>query len=130
METRHISAHIDRPAQDVYDFASDPTNLPHWAPGLGTSVEKVNGEWVVESPMGRVIVAFAERNDLGVLDHNVTLPSGESIYNPMRVTAAGDGCEVVFALRRRPGVSDDDFDGDARAVLADLTSLKELMERR
>jgi hypothetical protein len=126
---RHISTHIDRPAPEVYDFASNPANLPEWAPGLGSSVEKVDGQWIVESPMGPVVVAFAPRNEFGVLDHDVTLPSGETVYNPMRVTVDGTGCEVVFTVRRRPGMSDEDFERDADAVYADLIALKRVMER-
>jgi len=129
MDHRHVSTHIDRPVQEVYDFASDPTNLPQWAAGLGASVERVDGQWVAQSPMGRVVVAFATRNDFGVLDHDVTLPSGETVYNPMRVTVDGTGCEVVFTVRRRPGISDDDFERDASAVSADLAALKSVMER-
>jgi hypothetical protein len=127
--SRHISTHIDRPAQEVYDYASNPANLPEWASGLGSSVERVGGQWIVESPMGQVVVAFAARNEFGVLDHHVTLPSGETFYNPVRVTADGTGCEVVFTLRRQPGMTDDDFTRDADAVLADLITLKRVMER-
>jgi hypothetical protein len=129
-ESRHVSAHIDRPAQDVYDYASNPENLPTWAPGLGRSVEMVDGKLYAESPMGRVVVAFTPRNEYGVLDHDVTLPSGETIYNPMRVTTDGDGAEVVFSVRRRPGMTDEDFDRDAQAVQNDLDALKELMRRQ
>jgi hypothetical protein len=32
-------------------------------------------------------MAFVPRNEYGVLDHEVTLPSGESVHNPMRVIA-------------------------------------------
>ncbi len=79
--------------------------------------------------MGRVTFAFVARNQYGVLDHDVTLPSGEVVYNPMRVVAADDGCEVVFTLRRRPGMSDEDFTRDADAVSADLAALKGVLER-
>lgn len=126
----HISTHVDRPAQEVYDYASDPSNLPAWAPGLGSSVDRVDGQWIVDSPMGRVVVSFAPANEFGVLDHHVTLPSGETFYNPMRVTVDGVGSEVVFTLRRQPGTSDEDFGRDANAVLADLVTLKRVMERR
>jgi hypothetical protein len=127
-ESRHISAWVDRAADEVYDYASDPANLPQWAPRLGSSVEKVDGRWVAESPMGPVVFAFVQRNEHGVLDHDVTLPSGETVYNPMRVIADGSGCEVVFTLCRRPGMSDEDFARDADAVSADLTTLKRVLE--
>jgi len=129
-ESRHLSESINRPSNDVYDYASDPENLPAWAPGLGRSVEKVDGHWFVETGGGRVGFAFVPRNEYGVLDHNVTLPSGEVIYNPMRVIPNSDGCEVIFTLRRLPGMSDEEFFRDARLVAADLRRLKDVLEDR
>lgn len=126
---RHIGTHIDRPAPEVYDYASDPANLPEWAAGLGSSVERIDGQWIMESPMGRIVLAFAPRNEFGILDHEVTVPSGETFANPMRVIADGDGCEVVFSIRRRPEMSDEEFERDANAVSADLVALKRRMER-
>jgi hypothetical protein len=128
-ETRHLSAHIDRSVQDVYDYASDPSHLPEWAPGLGSTIELVDGQWVMESPMGGIVVTFAPHNEFGVLDHHVRSASGETFYNPMRVTTDGAGCEIVFSLRRPAGISDEDFDRDAQAVLSDLVRLKRTMER-
>jgi hypothetical protein len=127
-ESRHLSERIDRNAGDVYDYASNPANLREWAPGLGSSVENVDGQWFVETSTGRVGVAFAERNEYGVLDHYVTLPSGDVVYIPMRVIADGDACEVVFSLRRLPDMSDADFDRDTGLVQADLTRLKHVLE--
>jgi hypothetical protein len=79
--------------------------------------------------MGPVVVAIAARNDFGVLDHDVTLPGGETIRNPMRVIPNGDGCDVVFTIRRRSGMSETDFAADDDAVTADLAALRALMER-
>jgi hypothetical protein len=129
-ESLHISERIDRPVDEVYAYAVDPANLPEWASGLGNVVEKVEGRWFVDSPMGRVGFAFVERNAHGVLDHEVTLPSGEVIYNPMRVIRDGDGCEVVFTLRRSPDMSDEEFERDAKAVAGDLARLKKIVEGR
>jgi hypothetical protein len=127
-ESVQISERIDRHAAEVYEYASDPANLPEWAPGLGSSVENVDGHWIVETPSGRVGFAFVEPNKYGVLDHHVTMPSGELIYNPMRVIPDHDGCEVVFTLRRLPDMSDEDFVRDTGLVQADLTRLKHVLE--
>ncbi|WLQ45453.1 SRPBCC family protein [Streptomyces laculatispora] len=121
--------HIASSVEDVYAYASNPANLPAWAQGLGGSIEEIDGQWVAESsPMGRVVVEFAPDNELGVLDHDVTLHSGETVYNPVRVIADGAGSEVVFTLRRRPEMSDSDFRRDAEMVAADLARLKALTE--
>ena len=50
-ESRHIAQWIERPAAEVYAYAADPANLPEWAPGLGTAVERVGGQWFVETDM-------------------------------------------------------------------------------
>jgi hypothetical protein len=127
--SRHISIGIDRPVAEVYDVAADPLNLPAWAPGLaGSKVEHEGNQWFTHSPMGRVTFTFAPRNDFGVLDHHVTLPSGETVYNPLRVISDGDGCEVIFTLRQRPGMTDEEFERDADAVANDLAALKSLIE--
>ena len=129
-ESRYLSEWIDRSAAEVYEYASDPANLPQWALGLGSSAEKVDDRWFVETPEGRVGFAFVPRNEYGVLDHYVTLASGEVVYNPMRVIADGHDCEVVFTLRRRPGMSDAEFSDDAGAVAADLARLRRILEDR
>jgi len=128
-ESRHLSLSIDRRLDEVYSYLSNPANLPEWAPGLCRSVAQVDGQWVAESPMGRIVLAFAPRNDFGVLDHEVTVASGETFYNPLRVIADGHGCEVVFTVRRLAGMGDQDFARDLEAVSADLTRLKGILER-
>ena len=60
-ESRHISERIGFPADEVYEYASDPANVPQWAPGLGSSVEKIDDRWFAETSEGRVGYAFVQR---------------------------------------------------------------------
>lgn len=129
MESRHVSTLIGRPVADVYAYASNPANLPAWAPGLLKSVDLVDGQWVADSDMGRILLDWAPDNPFGVMDHHVTVPSGQTFYNPMRVTANGDGSEVVFSVRRQPEMTDEEFDRDCAAVQADLDALRDILER-
>ncbi|HTJ71524.1 MAG TPA: hypothetical protein VL551_28535 [Actinospica sp.] len=127
-ESKQISERIERPLGEVYAYASDPAHLPEWASGLGTGVTEEGGTWWVETGSGRLGLEFAPHNDYGVLDHNVILPTGEVVYNPLRVVANAEGSEIVFTLRRTPDMTDEDFDRDAALVQADLTRLKQLLE--
>jgi uncharacterized protein YndB with AHSA1/START domain len=130
LEVRHVSVSIDRPPDAVYEFAANPENMPRWAVGLGTSFRpRADGSWMAEGgPVGSAMVRFVERNRLGVLDHDVTVASGEIVHNPIRVVPNGDGSEVVFTLFRRAGVSPAQFAQDAEAVEKDLRTLKRLLE--
>jgi len=127
-QSEHLAVFIDRPATEVYNYVCQPANLANWAAGLGSSLELLDGRWTARSPMGPVVVEMAEPNSYGVLDHQVTLADGQSFYNPMRVIAAGERCELVFTLRRQPGMTDADFERDAAAVAADLQTVKRLLE--
>jgi hypothetical protein len=128
-QVRHISVSIDRLPNEVYSFVSNPENLPKWATGLGDAINKVNGEWITDAPMGKVKIKFAEENKFGILDHEVVLESGVKINNPMRVIANGKGSEIFFTLIRQPEVSDEKFEQDARWVEKDLRMLKGLLEK-
>ena len=128
-DVQHLSIYIARRPSEVYDFASDPKNLPRWAAGLARSeVRKDGEEWIADAPFGRVRVRFVPRNSLGVMDHDVTLDSGVTIHNPMRVVPHGDGSEFVFTLIRQPGMSDARFIEDKAAVENDLRTLKDVLE--
>jgi hypothetical protein len=128
LETRLVSIFIARDPREVYDFVSNPANLPRWASGIGTSIKNINGEWVADTPNGPVKVRFAPRNDFGVLDHYVTIVPGIELYVPMRVVPNSSGSELTFTLFRQPDMTDQKFKEDAEWVLRDLTKLKEVLE--
>ncbi|WP_422747429.1 SRPBCC family protein [Mycobacterium sp. WMMD1722] len=130
--SRHVSLWIDAAPEVVYDFVADPQTWPRWAAGLAAGELRRGAEgWEADSPMGRVLVEFSPPNAFGVLDHLVRLPSGEAVYNPFRIVPSGPGeqrCEVMFTVRRRPGMTVEEFDADAAAVAADLATLRRLVE--
>jgi hypothetical protein len=128
MKAKTVSQTIAASPERVYAYASNPENLPRWVPSFFKSVKRVNGEWTAESPLGDVGVEFVHDNDLGVLDHTVTLPSGERLTNPMRVIANGDGSEVLFTLLQHAGITDAQLEEDAELVRSDLDVLRRLLE--
>lgn len=126
---RHISVGIARPLAEAYVFLAEPENFPQWASGLGDTFRHIGGmEWSARTPMGVMKLRFSKPNPYGILDHCVVPEGGDPMHNPMRVFANGDGCEVVFALIQRPGMSDADFARDADWVAGDLAALKVLLE--
>jgi hypothetical protein len=127
-ESRHLTVSIERPAGQVYAYVRDPAHLPGWAAGLAAGIRRERGEWVADSPMGRVLVRFVPVNEYGVLDHDVVLPDGTSVTNPLRVLADGEGAEVVFTARRRPTMTDAEWAADVEAISADLERLKRAIE--
>jgi hypothetical protein len=131
MQAQIIHQTIDRPWRDVYDFASDPWKIHLWAAGLAKGLMPHGDIWIADGgAIGMVKIKFRPNNDLGVIDHIVTMPDGYEVYNALRVTPNGSGALVAFTLLRLPDMSEDDFEHDAALVAADLAMLKLLIENQ
>jgi hypothetical protein len=127
--SRTIAVDVGRPPADVYSYAVDVANLPKWAAGLGSSGHRDGDAWVSQTDQGVIRIEFVPRNELGVLDHHVTLPDGSVLYSPMRVIANGMGSHVSFTLFHLPDVAEDAFAADAAMIQKDLRTLKSLLEK-
>ncbi|MEW6312427.1 MAG: SRPBCC family protein [Pseudomonadota bacterium] len=130
LESKTISVSIQCPPPQVYQFSANPENLPQWASGLGTAITIIDGTCVAQTSQGVVKIRFAPPNDFGILDHYVTLPSGQEIYAPLRVIANGTGSELIFTLFRQVEMSAQQFHDDAEWAMRDLTTLKQLLENK
>lgn len=115
MKSIHVSRVIHAEPARVYSFAADPANLHLWAAGF--------------TDLGEVRVQFTAPNELGILDHDVTLPDGQTVNNPVRVLSHPEGAEIVFTVRQL-GMDEEQFAADAAAVGRDLDTLKQLLELR
>ena len=80
------------------------------------------------SALGKVKIRFVEPNKFGVADHDVTLDSGITFHNPMRVLSNKNGCEVIFTLFRQADMTEEKFTTDADLVKKDLEKLKATLE--
>lgn len=129
MKSAHVSTVIAAAPETVYAFVADPDHLPRWASGLANGdVTRRGNDLVVPSPMGEVVVTFAPRNPFGIVDHDVHLPDGSVVRNPMRIIDHPHGAEIVFTVRQLD-LDDEQFERDAATVAADLETLRDLLER-
>jgi hypothetical protein len=119
-----ILVEIQATADKVYYFASDPRNLPAWAPNFAKAISESEKGWLIETEEGTVSIEFAPHNDLGVLDHWGRLPDGATFFNPMRVVPDGDASVLSFTLFQQDGWDDERLANDAALVQADLDRLK------
>lgn len=122
----NLSISINRHADDVYAYISNPEKLPEWAAGLGNGVQRTNEEnvWLVNTPKGQASVRFTEKNKFRIADHYVN-----EVYIPIRVLEHNGGSEIVFTLFRLPNMTDEEFKMDMAAVQKDLETVKKIMER-
>ncbi|MEY4762012.1 MAG: hypothetical protein RLZZ200_1868 [Pseudomonadota bacterium] len=124
-----VSVAVDVDPASAYAYISDPEHLPDWAPGFILSIERQGDAWLAQTILGEAWFRFAPRNEYGVLDHDVELPTGH-FHNPMRVIPNGAGCEVLFTMLQLPGTTDEQYQADLETVRHDLQTLKKVLEAR
>ncbi|MGE7775523.1 SRPBCC family protein [Chitinophaga sp. NPDC101104] len=127
---KHISISINKPADQVYRFASDPENFPKWVKFVKSIRPDTGNAWLAETDLGHIRIDFAPKNEFGVIDHLVTLPDGSTINNPMRVIENAMGSEFIFTLFWMTGRTEKEFTEDAKLVEADLQQLKQILESK
>jgi hypothetical protein len=127
-ETRIVSQPIGASATAVYEFARHVENMPQWAAGLVTNVRPDGDAWFTDTPGGPIRIAMAPCNELGVLDHDVTMPDGVTTHNAMRVTPVGGASLLAFVVLRAPEATDAEFERDCGLVAQDLKTLGTLVE--
>ena len=125
-EVLHISIHASR--QDVIAFQSDVRRWKSWAPWARAVERSSTSDWTVYTETGPLTLRFVETNSLGVLDHMVTLPSGATVLNSMRVLPNGEGSELVMVLFQWPPATSEQFERDVQAVREDLARIKQAAE--
>jgi hypothetical protein len=112
----------------VIAYLSDVEKWKTWAPWVRSVSRASERSWTLQTEAGRMTLRFVEPNSLGVLDHEVTLESGVTVFNSMRVLANGSGSELVMVLFQQPTKSAQEFRKDAQAVTDDLVRIKRLVE--
>lgn len=127
--SKTISLPIARPPSEVYEFLLEPRNYPRWAASLGGRFEHLESrDWRAETPHGPVIIRFAERNALGVLDHAVFREGEEPLTRMVRVVPNGEGCELIYTIFKPEHLDAEAFESEAEWTRTELEVLKSYLE--
>ena len=125
-DTKAIS--INAAPEKVLAFLSDPQNLPRWAVGFAKAVRKENGRWWVTTGSGDVAVRVESKPNSGVVDFFMSPEPGVEALAGSRVVPNGAGSEYVFTQFQAPGMPDDVFEKNVKALEHELTVLRALLE--
>jgi hypothetical protein len=126
--TAVVHTSILAPPQTVIAFLRDLENWKSWAPWIRSVARSSEREWQLDTEGGKMKVRFVEANPFGLLDHEVTLASGVTVANALRVLPNGTGSEVLMVWFQSPAVSTEEFEKDVQAVTDDLARLKTVAE--
>jgi hypothetical protein len=123
--TEHVSINVDH--RHLFAFLADPDNLPKWAVGFCRAIRRDGDRWVVQTPQGEVAVRYVTHPGLGIIDYYISPGPGIEVAAFSRVLPNGDGSEFVFTQFQTPGMPDDVFEAQVRALKDELVVLRALM---
>lgn len=125
---KNISISINKLADKVYGFASNPENFPVWVEFIKSITRQTENIWLGKTDLGNIKIEFVPKNEFGVIDHLVTLPDDTTVNNPIRIIENGKGNELVFTLFCMPNRTEVEFNQDAKLVETDLKKIKTILE--
>jgi hypothetical protein len=130
-DTRAVT--IDVPANEVFEFVADPENLPRWAVGFCRAIRRdkeAPGRWIVTTTHGDLPIRYVTDAALGVIDFYLSPAPGVEAAAFSRIVPNGAGAEYIFTQFQAPGMPDEVFDGQVRALVEELQVLRGLIGAR
>jgi hypothetical protein len=119
---------VEAPVEALFDFLSDPKNLPRWAIGFAKSIRRDDDQWIVETSHGEMPIRIVTSPDLGIVDFHMAPAPGSEAVAFSRVVANGNGAEYCFTQFQPPNMPDEVFEAMVNALSHELVALKALME--
>ena len=113
----------------LYDFISEPVNIPEWIPQFCTSVEHNGDGWVAQTAAGKVKLFCKSNREFGIIDYEFkpVLPIKLMLHS--RIIPNSKGCVFVITHFKLPFASDEIFEKQKDKVIQQLGTLKKFMEK-
>jgi hypothetical protein len=128
MRSETKSIFIEAPPAKVVEFLAQVDNLPRWAVGFAKAVTRDGGRWFVTTGAGEVGIRIGADARSGVVDFWMSPAPGVEALAASRVVPNGAGSEYVFTQFQTPGMPDEVFEKNVKALEHELTVLRAVLE--
>lgn len=122
---------IEKPFAEVYDFVSDPTNLPKWANAFKAADQNA-AELVTPAGTVKIKLRTDAQRSAGTVDSHMTFPDGGEGVAYTRVTPDGADRSIYTFVLMAPPVALEQLEGALNEqidILAkELIKLKGILE--
>lgn len=130
MRTDTKSVTIPASQEVAFAFLADPENLPRWAVGFAHAIRRNGETWLVTTGQGEVPLHYEIDPRRGVIDYHLLPVPGVEAVAYSRLIPNGDGVEYVFTQFQAPGMPDEVFEGQVRALADELAILPAIFRAR
>ena len=125
MINRTVTAVLDAPRNEVFDYLSRIENLPEWATDFAQQLRYEDGQAKVVNGLGEFYFRIDADAKTGVIDM-YTGPSEEELaLFPTRVVALGDSKSAYsFTMFKAPGMPDELFESQYESLRREFDNIR------
>lgn len=120
-----MTAVIDAPAHEVFDYLSRIENLPEWANEFARDLRFEDGEAIVTNGLGEFVFRIAADPETGVIDMFAGPTPDELALFPTRVVGLPEGRSVFsFTMFQPAELSDELFESQHASLRRELDNVR------
>jgi hypothetical protein len=125
MINRTVTAVLDAPSDEVFDFLSRVENLPLWATDFARELKYVDGQTRVVNGLGEFVFRIDADSATGVIDMFAGPREEEMALFPTRVASLGAGRSAyTFTMFKQPEMPDELFESQHRSLEREFENIR------
>ena len=130
MITCTVTAVLDAPKEEVFDYLAAIENLPEWASEFAHELREENGRTKVVNALGELFFELHADPATGVIDMYAGPAEDELALFPTRVLALPDGRSAyTFTMFKAPGMPDELFEAQHDSLRRELDTVRARFNR-
>jgi hypothetical protein len=127
MQTRTVTAVLEAPKEEVFDYLSRIENLPGWATEFARELRFEEGKAKVVNGRGEFYFAIEADPETGVIDMYAGPSEEELGLFPTRVVGLpGRASAYSFTMFQASGLPDEDFESQYRSLLREFENIRRI----
>ena len=125
MNSRTVTAVLEAPKEQVFDFLSKIENLPSWANEFARELKYVDGKTKVVNGLGEFYFAIEADVETGVIDMYAGPTEDELGLFPTRVVELQDDTSAFsFTMFQAPSVPDELFESQYQSLVREFENIR------
>jgi hypothetical protein len=123
--SRTVTAVLDAPKHEVFDYLAAVENLPDWASEFAHEVREEHGRTKVVNALGELFFELRAEPETGVIDMYAGPAEDELALFPTRVVALPDGRSAyTFTMFKAPGMPDELFEAQYDSLRREFDNIR------
>jgi hypothetical protein len=130
MSSRTVTALLEAPKEQVFDYLSQIANLPKWASEFARELKHEDGKATVVNGLGEFYVSIDADPDSGVIDMYAGPTESELALFPTRVVALpAGGSAFSFTMFQGAEMPDELFEAQYQSLLREFENIEREFRR-